>query len=70
MTEYIFIFLHETGSNINNDNNNRKLNYKHLFKYYNCRIGKKPFTVKTHRNINLSCLLLRTQLGRSIAKQL
>ena len=41
MTEYIFIFLHETGSNINNDNNNRKLNYKHLFKYNNCRIGKK-----------------------------
>jgi len=25
---------------------------------------------KIYRNINLSCLLLRTQLGRSIAKQL
>jgi len=29
----IFIFIHQSGSNINNDNN-RKLNYKHLIKYY------------------------------------
>ena len=25
----IFIYVHQTGSNINNNNNNRKLNYKH-----------------------------------------
>ena len=30
----IFIFIHEAGSNISN-NNNRKLSYKHLIKYYN-----------------------------------
>ena len=29
----IFIFIYQSGSNINNDNN-RKLNYKHLIKYY------------------------------------
>ena len=28
----------------------------------------KQFTVVIYRNINLSCLLLKTQLGRSIAK--
>ena len=32
---YIFIFIHQAGSNINNDNNNRKLNYEHVIKYYN-----------------------------------
>ena len=25
----------KSGSSINNDNNNRKLNYKHVIKYYN-----------------------------------
>jgi len=30
---FIFIFIHQAGSNINNYNN-RKLNYKHLIKYY------------------------------------
>ena len=29
---------------------------------------QKPFTVEMYRNINLSCLLWRSQLGRSIAK--
>jgi len=65
---YIFIFIHQAGSNINN---NRKLKYKHLIKYYNLLQNlEKVFTVERYRNINFSCLLLRTQLGRSIAKQL
>jgi len=39
--------------------------------YYNSLHNwQKPFTVEMYRNINLSCLLLRSQLGRSIAKQL
>jgi len=29
---------------------------------------QKPFTVEIYSNMNLSCLLLRAQLGRSIAK--
>ena len=32
----------KSGSNINNDNNNRKLNYKHLIKYYNSLFLKVP----------------------------
>jgi len=65
----IFIFIHESGSNINNNNNNnrpnRKLNYKHLIKYYNV-VAKlaETFTLEVYRNINLSCLLLRTHLDR------
>jgi len=64
----IFIFIHESGSNINNNNNNRpnrKLNYKHLIKYYNV-VAKlaETFTVEVYRNTNLSCLLLRTHLDR------
>jgi len=36
--------------------------------YYNLlRNWQKPFTVEMYCNINLSCLLLRSQLGRSIA---
>jgi len=31
---------------------------------------QKPFAVEMYRNINLACLLLRTQLGRSIGNQL
>jgi len=34
----IFVFIHQAGSDINNNSsnyNNRKLNYKHLIKYYN-----------------------------------
>ena len=31
----VFIFIHQAGSDINNNNNsNRQLNYKHLVKYY------------------------------------
>jgi len=30
---YIFIFIHQAGSNVNNYNNG-KLNYKQLIKYY------------------------------------
>ena len=34
----------KSGSNINNDNNNRKLNYKHLINYYNLlQNWQKPF---------------------------
>ena len=36
----IFIYVHQTGSNINNDNNNRKLNYKQLSITTCCKIGK------------------------------
>jgi len=40
-------------------------------KYYNLlQNWQKPFTVEIYRKINLSCLLLKTQLGMSIAKQL
>jgi len=36
--------------------------------YYNLlRNWQQPFTVEMYCNINLSCLLLRSQLGRSIA---
>ena len=65
LIEIIFIFIHQAGSNMNN-NNNRKLNYKHLI------VAKlaKPFTIEIYRNVNLSYLLLRKQLGTSIAKQL
>ena len=67
---YSFLFT-KSGSNINNDKNNRKHNYQQLVKYYSSlQKWQKPFTVKIYRNLNLSCLLLRTQLGRSIAKQL
>jgi len=39
----------------NNNSNNRKLNYKHLIKYYNLlQNWQKPFTVKIYRNINFS----------------
>jgi len=42
-----------------------------LIEYYNfLQNWPKPFTVETYRNINLSCLLLRSQLGKSIAKYL
>jgi len=56
---FIFIFIHQAGSKINNDN---KLNYKHLIKYYNLfQNWQKPSTVlEIYCNINLSCLLLRT----------
>jgi len=65
---YVFIFIHQAGSNINN-NSNGKLNYKHLIKCYKLlQNWQKPFTLEIYRNINLSYLLLRTQLGRSIAK--
>ena len=65
---YSFLFT-KSGSNINNDKNNRKHNYQQLVKYYSSlQKWQKPFTVKIYRNLNLSCLLLRTQLGRSIAK--
>jgi len=65
----IVISIHEAGSNINN--NNRKLNYKRLIKHYNLlQNWQKLFTVEIYRNINLSCFLLTTQLGRSTAKQL
>jgi len=65
------ISIHQTSSNINSDNNNSKLNYKHFIKYYNLlQNWQKAFTVEIYRNVNLSRLLLRTQLGRSIAKQL
>jgi len=49
-----------------NNSNNRKLNYKHLI------VAKlaKPFTIEIYRNVNLSYLLLRKELGTSIAKQL
>ena len=50
---------------------NWKLNYKHSIKYYrSLQNWQKPFTVEMYRNISLSCLRLRTQLGRSTAKQL
>jgi len=49
----------------------RKVNYNHLIKYYNLlQNWQKLFTVEIHRNVNLSSLLLRTQLGRSAAEQL
>ena len=55
---FTFICIHQAGSNINNDNNNRKLNYKHLIKYYNLlQNWQKSFTVEIYCNINLSCLL-------------
>jgi len=61
----IFIFIHQAGSSIN-DNNNRKLNYKRLIKYYSLlQNWQKQFTVEIDRDINLSCLVLRTQLDRS-----
>jgi len=67
---YIFISIHQAGSNINN-NNIRKFNYKHLTEYYKLlQNWQKPLTVEIYRSINLSCLLLRTQLGRSMAQQL
>jgi len=46
----MFTFIHQAGSNMNN-NNNRKLNYKHLFKFYNLLHNwQKPFTVEIYRN--------------------
>ena len=56
---------------MNNDNNNNgKRNYKHLIKYCNLlQNWQNPFTAEIYRSIYLSCILLRTQLGRSIAKQ-
>jgi len=40
-----------------------------LIVYYNfLQNWQKPFTVEMCRNINLSCFLLRSQLGRSVAK--
>jgi len=56
---------------MNNDNNNNgKRNYKHLIKYCNLlRNWQIPFTVEIYRSIYLSRILLRSQLGRSIAKQ-
>jgi len=63
----IFTFIHQTGSSTNNDNSDRKLSCKHLIKNYSLlRNWRKPFTVEIYRNINGSCLLLRTKLGRSI----
>ena len=32
---FVIIFIHQAGSNINNNNSSGKLNYKHLIKYYN-----------------------------------
>jgi len=40
------IFVHQAFS-ISNNNNSRKLNYKHLIKYYNLlQNWQKPFTVE------------------------
>ena len=49
---FIFIFIHQTGSDIN-DNSNRKLNYKHLIKYYKLlQNWQKPFKpAEIYRNI-------------------
>ena len=63
----------ELVAKINNEttrkNNNKKLNYKTLTKYYKLIQNlQELFTVDLCRNINLSCLFLKTQLGRSIAK--
>jgi len=52
----------------------QNITYNHLcspnlIMYYNLlQNWQKPFTVEMYRNINLSCLLLRSQLGKSIAK--
>jgi len=44
----MFIFIHQAGSNVNN-NNNRKLNYKHLVKNYNMLQNcQKAFTVEIY----------------------
>jgi len=41
---------------------------KHLIKYYKLlQNWQKLFTAEIYRNINLSCLLLRTQLDRSVS---
>ena len=45
------IFIHQACSNINKNSNNRKLNYKHIIKYYNLlQNWQKPFIVEIHRN--------------------
>jgi len=56
LTVFIFIFIHQAGSNMYS--NNGKLNSKHLIKYYNLlQNWQKPFTVEMYHNINLSCPL-------------
>jgi len=46
-TYITYIFIHQTGSHINN--NNRKLNYKHLTEYYNLlQNWQKPFTIEIY----------------------
>jgi len=45
---YIFIFIHQAGSNVNNYNN-WKLNYKQLIKYYKLlQSWQKPFVVEIY----------------------
>jgi len=56
----IYLFIHQACCNTNNYKN-WKLNYKHSIKYYRLlQNWQKPFNVEIYRNINLSCLLLRT----------
>ena len=46
----MFIVIRQTGSNVNSDNSNRQLDYKHLIKYYNLlQNWQKPFTVDIYR---------------------
>ena len=49
----MFIFIHQTGSNIN-----KKLNYKHLIKYYIfvAKLEKNPFTIEKYRNFTRATL--------------
>jgi len=62
----IFIFIHQAGSSINNDNNNRKLNYKHIIKYYNFLHKKLSYRPGTARCVvSVEILPIATQQCRN-----
>jgi len=62
----IFIFIHQAGSSINSDNNNRKLNYKHIIKYYNFLHKKLSYRRGTARCVvSVEILPIATQQCRN-----
>ena len=64
-TNILLVFIHPTGNNINNYNN-RKLNCKHLIKYYELLQNLQEIEIYSNIGPKLFLPFLRTQLGRSM----